>query len=111
MIALRLVWIVTLSSAVVPATSFAQFTVDNPVILSPAPSLGGFRYAAPDLLDREPRFNPDTKPEKGVLNYTDRDFIEENVPPYVERDAVRSAQPKRRILRSRRPEIPTFGAQ
>lgn len=96
-----------LIGAHVPA--LAQFTVENPVILSPAPSLTGPRYAAPDRMDRDRRFDPNAPPQKGVADYADRRFLQRNVPPFIEWDRKRSRPTGRPLPHAPRPSVPRFG--
>ncbi|WP_143534720.1 hypothetical protein [Notoacmeibacter marinus] len=102
------VWIAAALLSGVPNSALAQFTIDSPVILSPKPSLTGPRYAAPDRLDRDRRFDPNATPEKGVSNYADRDFLEENISPFLRWGAERQKLNDPRGQRLPRPSVPTF---
>ena len=68
-----------------PMMAVAQYGVDNATGLAPNAALFGQRYAVPDGVNRDSRFNPYAPPQTGVGRYADPELLEENLPPYVGR--------------------------
>ncbi|RLQ89208.1 hypothetical protein D8780_14110 [Notoacmeibacter ruber] len=86
------------------SAAHAQFTVENPTGLAPSGKIFGPRYAVPDRIERDRRYDPYSRPEEGVSRFADEDFVEENVPPYRDR---RRAEEERR-WRIERPDDEPF---